>query len=55
MDARIDDLKARMAGILESHFENHQNPHETIVQMWMLLHTKIDSERATVVVDQTKH
>jgi hypothetical protein len=37
MNASANSLEARMAEILENHFQNYENPHETILQMWSLL------------------
>lgn len=31
-------LEASVAAILSAHFENCENPHETIYKIWLLLH-----------------
>jgi hypothetical protein len=43
MHARWKSLEAGMAEILQDHFENHQNPHETIHRMWTLLNLDANS------------
>jgi hypothetical protein len=55
MRARPDSVEEKMAEILESHFENHQNPHETIHQMWALLHLEAEPILGTIAKDQTRH
>lgn len=55
MDARVNSLEARMAEILENHFQNYQNPHETILQMWTLLNLHGYQHSTTINQDQAKH
>jgi len=55
MYVRSNTLKEEMAEILEDHFENNQNPHETIHQICMLLIREADLRAAPGIQGQTKH
>lgn len=55
MFSRPNSLKEKMAEILESHFENNQNPHETIHQMCELLGAEASTRDASRSHNQTKH
>ena len=46
-------MEAALGSILSDHFDNSQNPHETIYRIWLLLNAgSISGSDVSVVTDQ---
>jgi hypothetical protein len=46
-------VEAALGSILSDHFDNSQNPHETIYRIWLLLNAHpLSSRDVSVVADQ---
>jgi len=43
---RPKTIEASIQALLSDHFENHENPHETIYKIWLLVNARVLIERA---------
>ncbi len=44
-----NSMEAALDSILSDHFDNSQNPHETIYRIWLLLHVGSEVSAASTI------